>query len=101
MTDDEINRRVAEIEGWSWDADHELWMPPDGFTIALNSPPPYATNWGFCGALIEKYECSLNERGGEGWVVDTRGRCGDFARTPQRAICLAVIAAHEKPAAVA
>ena len=106
MTDDEINRRVAEIEGWKFmrsdSGCYAKWVPP-GTHPAQNiyslpdNPPPYAIDWAWCGPLIEKYECSLNERGGEGWVVDTRGRCGDFARTPQRAICLAVIAAHGKP----
>ena len=74
MTDEELNRRVAEIEGWSLEDSGE-WRLQQGPLQELwfAMPPPYATDWAWCGPLIEKYRVSLT----------------------QRAICLAVIAAHE------
>lgn len=105
MTDDEINRKVAEIEEWqltdggrtaySWH-----WArcvdTPTGKTMERfhgESPHPYATDWSWCGPLIDKYSIYLNR--GRDWVAACGNDDAISADTPQRAICLAVIAAHQ------
>lgn len=99
MTDDEINRRVAEIEGWerlgagTWvKGMAELRQWAEGC-------PLYATDWAWCGPLAEKYiellEWDRAKPSGK-WLAMAKG--GVLVRgndTPQRAICLAVIAAHD------
>lgn len=110
MTDDEINRKVAEIEGWNPNlSDHPYacwWFR--GNERHSGGPPPYVTGWVWCGPLIGKYNIAVSNHaygnaallspGPEGWVAHS---CpGDpallikAADTPQRAICLAVIAAQ-------
>jgi hypothetical protein len=104
MTDDEINRKVAEIEGWEQVGNREAgrrWMPPGTppeFNIfaLYDCPPPYTTDWTWCGPLIEKYLVCMTHRG-ERWYTDTYDGPDANDDTPQRAICLAVIAAHDQP----
>lgn len=102
MTDEEINKRVAEIEKWTYRqkewgllwSHHEHVLPDAG-------PPPYATDWAWCGPLVEKYDLDvyrMRGRKGKPWVCmrhDVEFLPEYHADTPQRAICLAVIAAHE------
>ena len=109
MTDEEINKQVAEIEGWvsipNPGTDRLLWFHPsdeDG-TNVLASLPPYATSWKWCGPLVEKHAIAIRPPEhaswsayaltGEKWNPENRHEAG-WADTPQRAICLVVIAAH-------
>ena len=103
MKSDEINRRVAEIEGWKlmgFGGHEPRWWPP-GTHPAQNlfslpkTPPPYATDWTWCGPLIAKY--SLSVICADGWTA-ANAHVGKSSETPQRAICLAVIAAAPTPA---
>lgn len=103
MTDEEISRRVAEIEGWRTKptpAARVEWIDADGCNWGLNTPP-YATNWAWCGPLVEKYWIRLSddndhpERPWAARVMKAFMARDALADTPQRAICLAVIAAHE------
>lgn len=115
MTDDEINRKVAEIEGWRnseacagkidalryWERDGN--NAPSGF---YGESIPYATDWQWCGPLIEKYELTVERfpvvlDDGQKVVrygASAPGTCMSFplCDTPQRAICLAVIAANSE-----
>lgn len=98
MDDNEINARVAGIEGWKYRTDGQWWQRPgksaghDFYVSFL--PPPYATDWAWVGPLILKYRILL--KGHETWwYADCFGAREQEADTPQRAICLAVIAAHE------
>lgn len=55
MNDNELSRRVALIEGWEL-KDGE-WFPSadsDGDGRSLFEPPPYATDWAWCGPLLTK-----------------------------------------------
>jgi len=110
MTDDEINRRVAEQEGWTlFDG---IWAHADHCPRAYDHTPPYTTDWAWCGPLIEKYELDVMENlhgGGEPtaegnwpcWYVDASDGVLAYDQDVKRAICLAVIAAHEdKPSGV-
>ena len=92
MTDDEINERVARIEGWAQITNGD-WARP-GECAPL--PEPYASEWWACGPLVEKYKISVLEEW-SGWVgCREQGRwLAETADTPQRAICFAVIALHE------
>lgn len=83
MTDDEINFRVMEIEGW---------LVPVDFPI--KRPAPFTSEWGLCGPLIEKNEIRLVIRiNGEYCVYSGNNeRCDPSLR---RAICLAAIAKHQ------
>ena len=99
MTDEEVNRRVAEIEGWSTKrtpAGRFEWIDADGCNWGLNTPR-YATDWAWCGPLVEKYGLEVGTPEPDWWWADRRGTVDDptYADTPQRAICLAVIDAHE------
>ncbi len=111
MTDDEINqdinRQVAEIEGWRQVGNREAgrrWMPPGTppeFNIAALPffPPPYVTDWAWCGPLIEKYGIDLHwqpdDENGDRWMAYSFGINGMLAETPQIAICVAVMAANQ------
>lgn len=98
MSDDEINARVAVLEGWSL-VEGRYWMR-GADQISGDMPPfQYATDWQWCGPLIVKYGLHLYPPCDEeaGWLVE----CGDEfteAGTPQRAICLAVIGGSGTPA---
>lgn len=114
MTDEELLRKLAEIEGY-WDG-NDFWMegtsmiPPweDDYDHVWNP----LTNWSDCGPLVEKYadflsfnrcdwskteQCYLNWK--ISWwdsskPVETEiegDRCPDL----KRAICLAIIASKE------
>ena len=104
MTDDEINRRVAELEGWAMDSLFGgMWRNAKTKDAWVDSaPPPYTTDWGWCGPLIEKHKISILpfcEKWGANPLAYGEGT--QYADTPQRAICLAVIASHEgKPSGV-
>lgn len=103
MTDEEINRKVAGIEGWRYRNDGQWWQRPgksaghDFYVSFL--PPPYATDWAWCGPLVEKYGVDVFENLDDAepglWAADATDGALGYADTPQRAICLAVIAAHE------
>lgn len=41
LTDDEINRRVAVLEGWR---DTGVWWVRDGYQEELSDPPPYCSD---------------------------------------------------------
>lgn len=101
MTDDEINKRVAEIEGLEFNGHY--WFR-QGEQPEYFDPPPYATDWAWVGQLVEKYAIDLLTDGKAEWravsvrhpVTDKmRDVWGAYEKTPHRAICLAVIAAHE------
>ncbi len=107
MTDDEINKRVAEIEGWEeiQVGRRRAWQHKETCQISYwLGAFPYATDWAWCGPLVEKYGLSLDfmgepddAPGAYQWQCTWGYKLGNFrqADTPQRAICLAVIAAHE------
>lgn len=116
MTDDEINRKVAEIEGWKYQThspDWSIWWckfvddgngwytrpeEPDRWRCAAcygEYPAPYATDWTWCGPLVEKYLVCMTHRG-ERWYACVYDGPDANDGDPKRAICLAVIAAHDK-----
>lgn len=90
MTNDEINRKVAKIE--------ELENGCEEFGMPI---PDYCSNWTWCGPLIEKYRIKIHLHDGCGGDWDANAKAGLYLHwtnedTPQRAICLAVIASQEK-----
>ena len=108
MTDDEINRRVAEIKGyrsqyetgefrWVREINDPIWYPSShGFDLGSDAPPPYATDWQWCGPLVEKYKVEMVRNVPvDLWAAFVHSDSGRDS-SPQRAICLAVIAAHAK-----
>ena len=92
MTDDDINRKVAEIEGW-YQADSGEWFTE---SIWESTVPPYATDWAWCGPLLLKYELELRTPLQDEWWAAGSGFVSDNEKTPQRAICMAVIASKER-----
>ena len=108
MTDEEINKRVAEIDGWATDPSPTgrfVWMKhpehgiPPGRHSGNDVAPPYATDWTWCGPLLTKLLSKGNWgleywHGGEYVRLNYEKETTSKADTPQRAICLAVIAAH-------
>jgi len=114
MTDDEINRRVAEIEGWAGDLLDDF---PKNGAVACNSwewhkegkdgrryiqrkPPPYATDWTWCGPLLKRdiirLEWDTSKPSRQWMALAKHGVLVIYNETPQIAICRAVIAAHEQ-----
>ncbi len=103
LTDDEINKRVADLQGWVFippDEGHygkmtyPKWRHSQGAEYVSENPPAYATDWAWCGPLVEKCGLEVGIRRKTGaWSATTLG-VWEEADTPQRAICLAVIAAH-------
>ena len=100
MTDYEINKRLAEIAG------HEVVTIGDGGVVWVGglvgrdyvcvwSP---LTDWSQLGPLMERFETDVLTYGGEYQVdVHVEARAGGHTSTDlKRAICLAIIAAHEE-----
>ena len=104
MDDNEINRRVAEIEGFKRVNELE-WLLPEWWANYIGVDNiwtiPFTGNWLWCGPLIEKYELDLiyyrddeSERDNE-WLAHTRlKQLSD--KNLKRAICLAVIEINGK-----
>ena len=104
MTNEEINLAIATIQGFTYvppemgrfgKMTYPKWRHSSGGEYVSETPPPYATSWQWCGPLIAKY--SLSVLCAEGWTA-ANAFCGKSGETPQRAICLAVIAAQPTPA---
>lgn len=100
ITDDEINLRISAIEN-NWQGEY-----PYAGTIqeSVDFNPAYATDWAWCGPLVEKYEIRLEPHNADGmdapewWAWPRRPLNRNpwaVQETPQRAICLAVIVLHE------
>lgn len=97
MTDEEINRRVAEIEGW-YSISKTTWAERDGKGVRKNGPPLYATDWQWCGPLVERNKIKV-WFDGDDWAAQIEEfNALEWADTPQRAICLAVVSAQPTPA---
>jgi hypothetical protein len=92
MTNEELDRKVAEDQGW-WNADG-MWMSNDDEAITTTYSP--STNWQQAGELMEKYKIDLHYEpmaDGKNWHAAFCGNIAEvWAETPQRAICLAVLA---------
>ena len=110
MTDDEINRAVAKIEGWWFDG--VCWKSASHAPFTLDSAPPYTTDWVWCGPLLERYEIEITRdahEAGDGrivWRATAEGfRYQETYPTLPLAVCHAIIvraewyAAHPRPIA--
>ena len=114
MNNDEINRKLAGLQGFVF-APAEMghygkmtyakWRHASGREYVSESPPPYATDWQWCGPLVELHCIETYYCGPKKWEAFFRTEGGSrphvpysdshYAETPQRAICLAVITTHE------
>lgn len=102
MSNDEINRKVAEIEGWHFIKEKRMperlwkWERTNPYDRRVG-PPPYATDWQWCGPLVEKYRLCVDAACSDEVVIAFTRGVADCVKdkTPQRAICLAVISAQE------
>jgi hypothetical protein len=111
MTNEEINLAVAAIQGFTYvppekghfgKMTYPKWRHSSGAEYVSETPPPFATDWQWCGPLIEKHTISfeaifIDGPGDTGWETYCNGK-SITCDTPQRAICLAVIAAQPTPA---
>jgi hypothetical protein len=113
-TDDELNRMVAEAQGWiiiSDAAGNAIWGTHQARSGAIVRVDMYApcTNWKQAGELVEKFDIDLHAYVKEGrarsWYANnfnsnnTQMRWSKHhanADTPQRAIVMAAIAALSK-----
>lgn len=103
MTDEELSAKVAEIEGWKWDKDWRAWVssqkPVPSFWMQ-DAPPPYATDWTWCGPLLKRdiirLEWDTSKPSRQWMALAKHGVLVIYNETPQIAICRAVIAAHEQ-----
>lgn len=118
MTNEEINLAIAAIQGWVFvppemgrygQMTYPKWRHSGGAEYVSETPPPYATDWQWCGPLVEKYDLDVMENlhgGGEltpegkwpRWYVDACDGVLAYDDDVKRAICLAVITAQPTPA---
>jgi hypothetical protein len=94
MTNEELDKAVAELQGWKKEPDGRLWRSPDKH---IYSGLPYrpSTIWKQAGELLEKYNIQLDPPnfGSTEWSAAAQDiEEWSYADTPQRAICLAVLA---------
>lgn len=54
---------------------------------------PYSTQWHLCGPLIEKHHLNISETDPPGWRAWSDDLDAEYGRTPQEAICRAVVRA--------
>lgn len=100
MTDDEINRKVAEIEGWKQDFTkdgREVWTDTEG-DLHIGTPP-FTRDWSLCGLLLTKYRVNVFSNGhGTPFTASVDAKeGGDYcasALSLRSAICAAVIEAN-------
>ena len=90
MTNEELDKAVAEAQGWVHETEWGIWTPH-------NYHP--STNWQQAGELLEKYKIDLEyvDTNWEATIWDLLNNvpiAETAADTPQRAICLAVLAAE-------
>ena len=100
MTNDELNRRVAELRGWTEQPTAKfgpnIWMRPDG---GLRPLPDYCTDPAAWGALFvalagEGYCPSIQAEFANRYIA-TVGRANASAATPGAGLCLAYIVSRE------
>ena len=110
MTDYEINRRLAEIAGHArWIAERQSFERQGIVSLKQGNPVAYSrdeyppawsplTNWSQLGPLMERFETDVLLYKGTNQVdVYVGDRAGGHTSTDlKRAICLAIITAHEE-----
>ena len=95
MTNTELDREVAEAQGWVCDEygpDGWVWRDNKGNRKCIANEYHPTTNWQQCGELIEKYKLSLWFSRADNLWVCTDHRITDITgKTPQEAVCKAVV----------
>lgn len=96
LTDLEICKRIAEIEGV--DAyqhasypDNPLWQRVNGIAEVYNP----LTDDALCFRLMLKHDIAINRDGDGYYWVAGRSIADNLHKNPNKAICLAIIAAHK------
>ncbi len=93
LTDEELDYWVAKAQGWELINYGSCWKS-EQFTHTITRVSYHPTsNWQQAGELIEKFDCSLEYYNScNCWGATARSSDMEVADTPQRAICLAVVA---------
>lgn len=100
MTDDELNRCIAEIEGYEFDPRWGQYVQhsydENGEIDGGFIPPPgaWTDSWFYCGPLIEKYRLTIEEDGSDWCVMKYDMHCVAITiwnKDLKTAICLAVL----------
>ncbi len=101
MTNEEILKRLAEIEGWQWLQQGKDNVPSTGWRDSERCLKDPFTNPADTYALIEKHELTIDKDSDDPedrWVVHKRKRWGLYPpgvhESLAMAVCLAVIEAH-------
>lgn len=102
MTDFDICKKIAEIEGVKFRVRNEMleahpWTVATGFSCAHMGKEYDPLNWSITGPLMVKYKVSFWDRENGYYAAKVRefGNNPICDKNPQRAICLAIIAKHE------
>lgn len=96
MNNEQLNYWVAKAHGWSMNSDG-CWEENGKavhceFSMVPNKYSP-STNWKQAGELIEKYKLDINYHyESDGWECWSNLKKPAYNVSPQRAICMAVIA---------
>lgn len=98
MNDQEINRKLSLAIGWRY---HRYVVTPNSTGLEVASEPdgPFHNfdfmDWRVAGPIAQRYNCFPHLTSGMWCAYFGDGRPAAFAHAPQKAIALAVIAAHE------
>ena len=105
MTNEEINLAIAAIQGFTYvppekgrfgKMTYPKWRHSGGAEYVSETPPPYATDWQWCGPLVEKFDVDLwRHVETNAWTACIQNcKRNGISQTATAAICLAVIAAQ-------
>ena len=97
MTNEELDKAVAEAQGWKHVANSDWEFMRNGAMWLASQYHP-STNWQQAGELVEKYEIDINlvqhDITGEIVCAQASGSSPVYDIDYKRAICLAVLAAE-------
>ncbi|MDE9495675.1 DUF2591 domain-containing protein [Xenorhabdus bovienii] len=96
LTGRALDWAVCLAIGGTVNADNTVVIPPNGvYCLLSNGSGDFtpSTDWSQCGELIEKYKVKF-EHGEHIWFASCKRGMLALGRTPQIAICRAVVAAR-------
>lgn len=90
---------VGHVWRRKWDPEDENYTSWQSYENGWGNPtPPYSSDWALCGPLIERFDLSIIPDRLKCWDCMYFNNTGNLmqasSKTPQEAICRAVVALH-------